>query len=143
MRFNSTLGVMKRSLQAIIAVLSLLPLAVGILGFIYGAGLFLPEGTATPRLDSQYRFMSAWDIGLAVIVWWIIPRIEYETALFRIVSAAVFFGGVGRLVAWHITGSPGVAFLAVMVIELLVPLLVPWQARLARHLQAASGSGSR
>jgi hypothetical protein len=133
---------MKRSLQAILAVLSLLPLAVGVLGFFYGAGLFLPEGAATPRLDSQYRFMSAWDIALAVIVWWIIPRIEYETALFRIVSAAVFFGGVGRLMAWRITGSPGLAFLAVMVIELLVPLLIPWQAWLARRVQAASLSGS-
>jgi hypothetical protein len=131
---------MKRSLQIIIAVLSLLPLAVGTLGFVHGAALLSSPDTVTPKLDSQYRFMSAWDIGLAVIVWRIIPRIEYETILFRIVSAAVFLGGVGRLLAWRVAGSPGWAFLAVMAIELLVPLLVPWQAYLAQASKRQVGS---
>jgi len=133
---------MKRALQLVLGVLSLLPLAVGSLGFVHGAALLASPDTATPKLDSQYRFMSAWDIGLAVIVWWIIPRVEHETHLFRIVSGAVFLGGVGRLVAWRVTGSPGWAFLLVMAIELLVPLLIPWQAYLAR--EATSGpSGGR
>jgi hypothetical protein len=132
---------MKRALQLILGLLSLLPLIVGTLGFIDGAALLSSPDTVTPKLDSQYRFMSAWDVGLAVIVWSIIPRIEYETGLFRIVSAAVFLGGVGRLLAWRVTGSPGGAFLAVMAIELLVPLLVPWQANLARPAGSPSAGG--
>ena len=125
---------MKRSLQLVLGVLSLLPLVVGTLGFVHGASLLAATETVAPRLDSQYRFMSAWDIGLAVIVWWIIPRVEHETHLFRIVSGAVCLGGVGRLVAWRVTGSPGWAFL-----ELLVPLLIPWQAHLAREAGRLSG----
>ena len=125
---------MKRALQVIVAVLSVLPLAVGALGFIFGAGLFLSAGVATPKLDSQFRFLSAWDIGLTLIVWWIIPRIEYQTALFRIVCFAVFLGGVGRVIAWYLTGSPGAAFLTVTAIELLIPLLIPWQAYVANHV---------
>ena len=124
---------MKRALQIIVAILSLLPLGVGTLGFVFGAGLFLPDGVATPKLDSQFRFLSAWDVGLACIVWWIIPRIEEQTALFRIVCLAVFLGGVGRVVAWYITGSPGAAFLAVTLVELSIPVLIPWQARVARQ----------
>ena len=128
---------MKRALQVIVAVLSLLPLAVGTLGFISGAGLFLPADVATPKLDSQFRFLSAWDIGLALIVWWIIPRIEYQTALFRIVCLAVFLGGVGRVIAWYVIGSPGAAFLAVTAVELLIPLLIPWQAYVASRVLPA------
>ena len=124
---------MKRALQILVATLSLLPLGVGAFGFVFGAGLFLPVGVATPRLDSQFRFLSAWDVGLACIVWWIVPRIEQQTALFRIVCLAVFLGGVGRVVAWFTTGSPGTAFLAVTLIELLIPVLIPWQARVARQ----------
>ena len=131
---------MKRALQSILAILSLLPLSVGVLGFVFGAGLFLPAGVATPRLDSQYRFVSAWDVGLACIVWWIIPQIERQTALFRIVCVAVFFGGVGRLAAWYITGSPGTAFIAVALVELLVPVLIPWQARVAHHAMRGQSS---
>ena len=134
---------MKRGLQIIMAVLSVLPLAVGALGLILGAGLLLPDGAATPKLDSQFRFLSAWDIGLALIVWWLIPRIEYQTTLFRIVCFAVFVGGVGRVTAWYLTGSPGAAFLAVTAIELLVPLLVPWQTHVAsKVLPRPSGEQS-
>jgi hypothetical protein len=77
--------------------------------------------------------MSGWDVGLALVIWWIVPRIESQTALFRIVCGAVFLGGLGRVAAWHVTGAPAVAVMAVTAIELLVPVLIPWQARVARQ----------
>ena len=134
---------MKRALQIVVAILSLLPLGVGTFGFVFGAGLFLPEGVATPRLDSQFRFLSAWDLGLACIVWWIIPRIEQQTALFRIVCLAVFLGGVGRVAAWYVTGSPGAAFLVVTFVELLMPVLIPWQAHVARRVALPAEAAGR
>ena len=124
---------MKRSLQVVLAILSLLPLAVGTLGFIYGAALLAPAAGVTPKLDSHYRFMSALDVGLAVTVWWIIPQLERQTSLFRLVCMIVFAGGVGRVVACLLVGSPGTAFLAVTGLELLIPLLIPWQAQVAKQ----------
>ena len=123
---------MKRGLQGVVLVLSLLPLAVGTLGLLLGVGFYIPAATANPNLDSQFRFMSGWDVGLALIVWWIVPRIESQTGLFRVVCGAVFLGGLGRVAAWHATGAPAVAVMAVTAIELLVPALIPWQARVAR-----------
>jgi hypothetical protein len=123
---------MKRALQVTIAVLSLLPLAFGTLGLIEGATMYIAPEAATPKLDSQFRFMSGWDIGLAFVVWWLIPDIERHGGLFRVVCVAVFIGGVGRLAAWFSTGSPGVAFGVVTAVELLVPVLIPWQSYVAR-----------
>ena len=123
---------MKRSLQCIVLVLSLLPFSVGMLGLLRGVEFYIPLAAANPNLDSQFRFMSAWDIGLAAIIWWIVPQIGRQTALFRIVSLAVFLGGVGRLAAWHFSGRPATVVLVVAAIELLVPLLIPWQAHVAR-----------
>lgn len=126
---------MKRALQVVLALLSLLPLVVGTFGFIYGAALLAPAGGVTPKLDSQYRFVAAWDVGLALIVWWIIPQIERQTALFRLICMVVFVGGCGRVIAWLVVGSPGTVFLAVTGLELLIPLLIPWQARVAKPKQ--------
>ena len=123
---------MKRALQVTIAVLSLLPLSVGLLGLFLGAGMYTPAEAVTPKLDSQFRFMSGWDIGLAFVIWWFIPNIERHRGLFRLVCLAVFLGGLGRLAAWFFAGTPGTAFIAVTGIELLVPLLIPWQTRVAR-----------
>jgi hypothetical protein len=125
---------MKRTLQIVLAVLSLLPLVVGTLGFIHGAALFAPASGVTPKLDSQYRFVAAWDVGLAFIVWWIIPQIERQTVLFRLICLLVCLGGIGRVIAWLVVGSAGPAFLAVTVLELLIPLLIPWQAQVAKQV---------
>ncbi|MEJ8825007.1 DUF4345 domain-containing protein [Variovorax humicola] len=129
---------MKRALQSIVLVLSLLPLSVGTLGLLFGVEFYIPVEAANPNLDSQFRFASGWDVGLAFIIWWIVPQIERQTALFRIVSLAVFLGGLGRLAAWHFTGRPATAVVLVAVIELLVPALIPWQARLARQAELAA-----
>ena len=124
---------MRRPLQWVMVVLSLLPLAVGTLGLFTGVEFYIPAAAANPNLDSQFRFMSGWDVGLALVVWWIVPRIESQTVLFRIVCGAVFLGGLGRVAAWHATGAPAVAVMVVTAIELLVPVLIPWQARVARQ----------
>ncbi len=133
---------MKRSLQITLGLLSLLPLTFGLLGLILGAGRFLPEGVVTPDLDSQYRFLSAWYLALAVIAWWIIPNIERHTTLFRIICCAVFIGGLGRLAAWYFTGEPESRFVWVMCAELLFPLLIPWQSLVARRFGGVSGQAS-
>jgi hypothetical protein len=128
---------MKRALQATIAVLSLLPLAFGTLGLIMGVGMYIPPEAATPRLDSQFRFMSGWDVGLTFVAWWFIPNIEHHSGLFKLVCLAVFLGGLGRLGAWFFTGSPGLSFGVVTAVELLVPALIPWQSYVARSSAAA------
>jgi hypothetical protein len=123
---------MRRSLQVVVALLSLLPLTFGVLGVLFGAARFLPDQAVPANLDSQVRFLSAWYVGLAVIAWWMIPAIEKHTTLFRIVCAAVFLGGLARLLAWYSVGAPDMRFLVVLSAELLFPLLIPWQARVAR-----------
>jgi hypothetical protein len=116
---------MRRALQIIVLLLRLLPLKVGGLGLLFGVEFYIPLAAANPNLDSQFRFASGLDVGLALIVWWIVPQIEVQTSLFRIVCGAVFLGGLGRLAAWHFTRAPRVAVMAVTAIELLVPALTP------------------
>ena len=134
---------MKRALQLTVVVLSLLPLTFGTLGLVLGVEMYILAAAATPNLDSQFRFMSAWDIGLAFVAWWLVPNIERHTALFRIVCLAVFLGGLGRVAAWYFTGAPGTLFIVVTAIELLVPVLIPWQAYVARQAQLAHAPSSR
>jgi hypothetical protein len=128
---------MKRALQVTVAVLSLLPLTLGTLGLVMGVGMSIPLGAAPPKLDSQFRFMSGWDVGLAFVVWWFIPNIEHHAGLFKLVCLAVFLGGVGRVAAWFFTGSPGVAFGVLTAVELLVPVLILWQSYVARTSASA------
>ena len=120
---------MRRGLQITLGVLSVIPLSFGLIGFLFGAE---PRqgGVVSAELDSQFRFLSAWYVGLALLLWYIIPRVEVETALLRIAAFAIFAGGLGRVWSWMMIGPPPTQMIAGIVLELSVPLLLIWQARI-------------
>lgn len=126
----------RRLLQIVVVLLSLLPLTFGTLGVLYGIGRFDPA-LNNANVDSQFRFLSAWYLGLAMLGWWIAAGIERHTAVFRIVCVAVFAGGLARLASIAQVGMPDTRFLVVLAAELLFPLLIVWQASIAR-----AGGGS-
>ena len=126
----------RRALQIVLLVLSLIPLAFGILGLAFGAGRISGGAAVTAELDSQFRYLSGWYFSLAMLCWWIAPRIERETTVFRIVCAAVFLGGIGRLVSLSAVGQPPAMMLGALALELGVPLLVVWQAQVAKSAAA-------
>lgn len=122
----------KRLLQITIIILSLLPFAFGLLGIIYGSDRFnLGDEVLNPNMDSQFRFLSTWYLGLAAIVWWMVPNIEKHKTLFRIICTVVFLGALSRLLAITHSGVPDTRFFIVMGAELLFPLLIVWQTKVA------------
>ncbi len=124
---------MRRGLQVLVSVLALLPLTFGVLGLLFGVGFYVPVDATAASLDSQFRFASGWDVGLALVIWWIAPRVERHGGLFRVVCVAVCVGGLGRVASWAIVGPPNLAFRLVTFVEVAVPLLIPWQAAVARR----------
>src|ERR1700680_3542983 len=88
----------KRALQITTAILGLVPIVTGLIGMsgisdpIYAsAGL-----SANPLLDSNLRFFGGVWFGLGLALYWLIPKIEKQTVLFRALWGMIFLGGVGR-----------------------------------------------
>ena len=123
---------MRRGLQIVLGILSLMPLTFGLLNTVFGAKLFVPEEALTTAIDSQFRFQSAWYLGLAAIIWWIIPKVERQTTLFRVIVFFIFLGGLARVLSAATVGMPANDMFFGMILELCVLVLIPWQARVAR-----------
>ena len=120
----------RRLLQLVLLVLSLSPLGIGGLGMIRGAEWL---GAASTSLDSHFRYLSGIFFGLGLALLSCIPRIETMTVRFRWVAALVVIGGLARLGGLLANGTPGRGHVIGLGLELIVtPLLVLWQARLAR-----------
>lgn len=124
-----------RALKVLTAVLGVVPVATGIvtmLGLsdpIY-ARLGLPRD---PLLDSNLRFFGGVWLGLGLAVFWLVPRLLTQIALFRAVWGMIFLGGVGRLLSMLIVGMPPLPFVAFTLLELVgAPAFVAWHARLVR-----------
>lgn len=99
-----------------------------------GSTLYASAGLPTNiLLDSNLRFLSGIWLGLALAVFWLIPNIEKQTVLYRVLWGMIFLGGVGRLISMLFLGWPPVPFIAFTVLEILgAPTFVAWQARLAK-----------
>ena len=86
----------KRALQITTAILGLVPIVTGLIGMsgisdpIYASvGL-----SANPLLDSNLRFFGGVWFGLGLALYWLIPKIEKQTVLFRAIWGMIFLGGV-------------------------------------------------
>jgi hypothetical protein len=128
----------RRYLQRVVAVAGLVPVSAGLYGVLLGGGL---TGDAlSVSADSHFRYLSGLLLGIGLIFWSTIPRIETATRLFRILTLIVALGGLGRLLGLALTGRPALPMLAGLAMELVVtPLICLWQARVAaRHADRAA-----
>lgn len=123
----------RRAFQLFLTLLGAVALVAGTLGVLVGADLVPGVERVAPSLDSEMRFFAAWYAAAGVVVLWSVPRVEEAKVVVRVVSAAVFVAGCGRLLSWATVGKPHGFLVVLMVIELALPfVLIPWQASVAR-----------
>jgi hypothetical protein len=116
---------------------------LGLIGVYSGASgaLLGPRDATEPvtfALDSNFRFLSVLLLAAGVVLFWCLPRVERTTVPLRVVSAAIFAGGCARLLSFATAGDPDALYIAVIVAELVGPvLIVALQARIAEQARIA------
>jgi hypothetical protein len=110
---------------------SLVPILAGLFGVLAGAQMF---GGGTDGVDSHFRSLSGLLLGIGFVFISAIPRIELHRRHFRLLTAIVLTGGIGRLLGVLLTGTLDKTVLFALVMELVVtPTLCVWQHRVARR----------
>ncbi|QIG93152.1 DUF4345 domain-containing protein [Bradyrhizobium sp. 6(2017)] len=120
----------RRALQIATGLLALVPILTGIITMLgVSDPLYASSGVpALPVLDSNLRFFGGVWLGLGLALIWLVPRIESESVLFRVVWGGIFLGGVGRLLSIVMVGAPPIPFTGFTALELIgAPLFVYWQ----------------
>lgn len=124
-----TSRVERRLLQAAVLLAGIIPVSAGAAGVLLGASL--ADG-GSRDLDSHVRYLSGLLLGIGLTFWCLVPGIERNGFLFRVLTGIVVLGGVGRLLGVLAMGVPSTPMAAALGMELLVtPLLCWWQARVA------------
>ena len=130
----------RRLLQITNAVFALLTITLAGTSLLLGVDnpIYLVALPLDPSLDSNLRFMGGMGLGLGLALLWILPTIESQAALFRLIWLCAFLGGLGRLISTLAIGAPQAAMLVFAVIEVIAaPLLIYWQMRVANSTTTA------
>jgi hypothetical protein len=98
--------------------------------------LYRPLGLAeAPVLDSNLRFFGGIWLGIGLAMLWLVPSIERQGTLFRVLWLAILLGGVGRVLSWIVIGQPPKPYIGFILLELLgAPLFIYWQYRIAQSV---------
>jgi hypothetical protein len=120
---------MKRALQIVLLVLSLVPLYFAITG-VWGGAAALNGDAVSAALDNQFRYLSGFYLVLTFLIWWMIPNIEQHTTLVRLIVLALFIGGLARAFSYMSVGEPQAIQILGMALELGSPVLAVWQSRI-------------
>ena len=97
---HSMKGHMSRlALQIVMGLLGIIPVATGLLGLLGVDDPFYVAAGVPPVvfLDTNLRFYSGVWLGLGLALYWLIPTIEKQTVLFRVLWGMIFIGGISRL----------------------------------------------
>lgn len=126
----------RRLLQAAVALGCLSPFWFGLRGTIEGPAMLigLDPGQAPPDLLSHYRYLSGLFVGIGLVLLSCVPRIEARMGRFRWACGAIVIGGLARALGLWMGDAPSAAHHVALAAELgVVPVLVLWQARVARR----------
>ena len=86
---------------------------------------WLEEGkTATLLLDADLRFFGAMMLGIGIVFFWAIARVEALGSVIYIMACAVALGAGARIYARITYGNPGTAGTIPIVIESVIPILL-------------------
>jgi hypothetical protein len=136
----------KLNLQIAMGLVGIIPVATGLLGMM-GVDDPVYVAAGVPPivfLDTNLRFYSGVWLGLGLALFWLIPTIERQTVLFRVLWGMIFIGGIGRVLSMIMLRWPPVAFVAFTAIEIVgAPLFIWWQSRVSKHERSRIDDGPR
>ncbi|MBN8808201.1 MAG: DUF4345 domain-containing protein [Sphingomonas sp.] len=126
----------KRLLQVVVAIACLVPLTIGGESILRGPHFLGHPHDVPVDLDSHFRYISGIFFAVGVAFATCVPGIERKGPRFRLLGALVVCGGLARLVSLIAVGPPSAGHVFGFAMELgVVPLLIVWQASLARRFR--------
>lgn len=124
---------MKRALQIVLAILSLIPLTFAVMGLIGGGEIANGGSSVTAELDNQFRYLSAYYLSLFFLIWWVLQDLENRGTVLRLLILAIFLGGLARLYSYLTVGPPPMRAIGGMILELGSPVLIFWHGMIAKN----------
>ena len=120
---------MKKSFQIFLAVFGATCIAIAAMHIALGPAAIPGSIPVNATLDSEDRFFATLFGAYGVALLWCVKGIEGKSAVVRFLALTFFIGGISRLVSMGEVGLPHPFFVAMTVLELLIPGVMVFMQR--------------
>jgi hypothetical protein len=127
------MNMMKKALQIFLGLFGITAIFIASLHIVLGPSAIPGSVPVNATMDSEDRFYATLFAAYGVALLWCIKEIERKSMVVYFLALTFFVGGLARLVSIAAVGLPNTFFIAMTVLELLIPfLMVFMQSRLAK-----------
>lgn len=114
---------MKRVTEIWLIAFGLICAAIGLVHIGFGSASIIGGGRVNATIDSDLRFYALLFTAYGLVFVWCARDISERAGIANILGAIFFAGGLARLLAWAVSGAPNWFYIAMVPVELVIPLV--------------------
>ena len=115
---------LRRFFQAFLVLFGVIVIGISLAHFAVGPGAIIGGSAVNATSEGEDRFYAGLFLCYGVALLWCARGVERKQVYVNILAAVFFVGGIGRLAALILVGPPHPFFVAMLVLELVLPPLM-------------------
>ena len=133
----------RKTYQLFLGLFGIAAILIALLHVVLGPSAIPGSVSVNATMDSEDRFYATLFAAYGVALLWCIKDIERKSIVVYFLTATFFAGGLARLVSVAAVGLPNTFFIAMTVLELLIPLFMVFiQSRIAKAANGQQGAAA-
>ena len=129
---------MRRLFQGFLVLFGVIAIGISLAHLAVGPEAIIGGSAVNPTSDGEDRFYAGLFGCYGVALLWCARGVERKQVYVNVLAAVLLVGGIGRLVALIVVGPPDPFFVAMLVLELVLPPLMVLAARRVAQPAAAA-----
>jgi hypothetical protein len=131
----------KKTFQVFLGLFGVATILIALLHVVLGPSAIPGSMPVNTTMDSEDRFYATLFGAYGVALLWCIRDIERKSQLVYFLAATLFVGGLARVVSMMAVGLPNTFFIAMTVLELIIPaVMVFMQSRISGAAGTSQGT---
>ena len=115
---------MRQAFQVFLALFGVIVVAISIAHMAIGPRAIIGSVAVNPTMAGEDRFFAGLLLSYGIALLWCSRDVQRKRAYVNVLAAAFFVGGIGRSLAVLIDGAPNPFYVAMLVLELALPVLM-------------------
>jgi Domain of unknown function (DUF4345) len=115
---------MRRAFQALLALFGVIVIGISLAHFAIGPRAIIGGTAVNPTMAGEDRFFAGLLLCSGVALLWCARDVQHKRVYVNLLAAVFFVGGLGRLLAVPLDGAPHPFYVAMLVLELVLPPLM-------------------